>query len=787
MKARQDIRFAILSFALGIWLLQQQAALPAYAWLALLPFIFLTAWLSQRHFVLIGVLSSYVGYFILGFYWAAILADLRLKDELPREWEGRDIVIVGVVANLPEDRDGSLRLKLDVEQVLTEGASVPRHVLLSNYRKNRYTGHEESLASFLPGERWQLTVRLKRPHGSGNPHVFDYEAWLLEQNIRATGYIRKGGQARLDDQVASPAYLVARARQHIAQRISEALPAHPYQGIIKALAIGDQSGIPQAQWQLFLRTGINHLVSISGLHITMLSGLAFAVVYWLWRRSPWLTQWLAARRAASLFGLLVALTYSLLAGFAIPAQRTLYMLMVIALALWAARIPRASLVLSLALLVVVVVDPWAVSAPGFWLSFAAVALIFYASLHRMARPHWLQEWLTVQWVITLGLVPLLLILFQQFSLVSPLANALAIPLISLVVVPLTLLGAILPWDGILELAHHVLGFCILGLEYLNRLPTVVWQQHAPSLWAVLLAIISLVWLFLPSGFPARWLGLVGLLPLFTVLPSKPPPGAFWLTVLDVGQGLSAVIRTQHHAVVYDTGPPYSATADSGNRVIAPFLRGMGIHELDGVIVSHNDNDHSGGAASLLKEVPAKWLLSTLPHDHALRTLSRNPIACYAGLTWAWDGVRFDILHPQAESAAQDWLKDNARGCVLKVSASSGSALLPADIERDVEQSLLQRLGPQLASTLIIAPHHGSKTSSSIDFIRQVNPAAVIYAVGYRNHFRHPRSEITERYQVLGSKGFRTDEDGAVTVYFEGKEAPRLHTHRGQAQRYWHEY
>ena len=787
MKVRQDIRFAILSFALGVWLLQQQAALPAYAWLTPLPGLVLAAWLSKKRFIVISVLSWYAVYFILGFYWAALLADLRLKDQLPLEWEGRDIAIVGVVANLPEDKDGSLRLKFNVEQVLTQGAFVPRHLLLSNYRRNRYTGQTESLATFLPGERWQLTVRLKRPHGSGNPHVFDYEAWLLEQNIRATGYIRKAGQARLDDRVASPVYLVALARHHIAQRINEALETHPYQGIIKALAIGDQSGIPQDQWQLFLRTGINHLVSISGLHITMLSGLAFAVVYWLWRRFPWLTQWLAARRAASFFGLLVALAYALLAGFAIPAQRTLYMLTVIALALWAARIPRASLVLSLALLVVIVADPWAVLSPGFWLSFAAVALIFYASGHRMVRPHWLREWLTVQWVITLGLVPLLLILFQQFSLVSPLANALAIPLISLVVVPLTLLGALLSWDMFLVLAHEVLAICILGLDYLNRLPVVVWQQHAPSLWAVLLAIISLAWLFLPRGFPARWLGLVGLLPLFTVLPPKPPPGAFWLTVLDVGQGLSAVVRTQHHTLVYDTGPPYSATADSGSRVITPFLRGMGIHELDGVIVSHNDNDHSGGAISLLKEVPAKWLLSTLPPTHVIRALSKNPIACYAGLTWVWDGVRFDILHPLAESATQDWLKDNARGCVLKISANSGSALLPADIERDVEQALLERIGPKLTSTLIVAPHHGSKTSSSVDFIRQINPAAVIYAVGYRNQFRHPRPEIIERYQSLGSKGFRTDQDGAITVYFEGNGPPRLHTHRGQAQRYWHEY
>ena len=316
-----------------------------------------------------------------------------------------------------------------------------------------------------PGERWQFTVRLKRPHGLANPHGFDYEAWLLERGIRATGYVRpKGGHRRLDVRVQSPAYTVERVREQLRNRIQVALGDAPASGVIAALVMGDQRAIPPEQWQVFTRTGVNHLMSISGLHVTMLSGLAFALVNFGWRRSTRLTLALPAVKAAAVAGLLAALAYALLAGFAVPAQRTVFMLAVVAAALWLGRATAAREVLALALLVVLLIDPWSVLAAGFWLSFGAVAIIMLVTVNRLQPAHWLVAWARVQWAVTLALVPVLLALFQQVSLISPVANALAIPLVSLIVVPLALVGVALPFDGILHFSQWLMSGCVIVLE-----------------------------------------------------------------------------------------------------------------------------------------------------------------------------------------------------------------------------------------------------------------------------------------------------------------------------------
>ena len=335
------------------------------------------------------------------------------------------------------------------------------------------------------GERWRITARLRRPHGSVNPHGFDFEQWALERNLRATGYVREDGEnMRLDEMVDSPAYQVERLRQEIRKRFIQALPDHAYTGVLVALAVGDQRAIPREQWQVFTRTGVNHLMSISGLHVTMVSGLIFALVYWLWRRSHYLTLWLPARKAAVVAGLAAALGYALLAGFAVPAQRTVYMLGVVAIALWLNRFTSATAVLAWALLAVILLDPLAVLSAGFWLSFGAIAVIMLTSAGRIGKMHWLSGWARIQWAITLGLIPLLLAMFQQISLVSPIANAVAIPLVSLVVVPLTLLATFPPLDFMLLPAHWVLSVCMEAMRWMSDVPQAVWSQHAPPAWAV---------------------------------------------------------------------------------------------------------------------------------------------------------------------------------------------------------------------------------------------------------------------------------------------------------------
>lgn len=788
----------ILAFATGAILLQRQAELPELLWAGtLLPvaiFIFLLFRCPITLPAVIGRTLPAILFLAGGFFWAAAFAQWRLADALPREWEGRDIQLIGVVAELPQASESGVRFAFDVEQVLTREAVVPERISLAWYKEGgRSTSDEAAAPQINAGERWQLTARLKRPHGTLNPHGFDFEQWALERNIRASGYVRKGDQnLRLDGMVNRPAYQVERLREEIRERFLAILPDHAYAGILVALAVGDQRAIPREQWQILTRTGVNHLMSISGLHVTMVSGLIFSLVYGLWRRSV-LTLRIPARKAAAVAGVASALGYALLAGFAVPAQRTVYMLAAIAVALWLGRSISMTAVLAWALLAVVVVDPWSVLSPGFWLSFGAIAVILLVTAGRIGRTHWLSGWTRVQWAITLGLIPLLLAMFQQVSLVSPFANAIAIPLVSLVVVPFTLLATLPLLDFMLLPAHWVLSGCMQLMQWMSDVPQGVWSQHAPPPWAVVAGMAGVCWMLLPgrlgpglpTGFPARWLGAVALLPIFLIPPPNPSPGELSLTVLDVGQGLAVVARTQNHTLLFDTGPGFNLDADSGNRTIVPFLRGEGVKRVDVMIVTHADMDHSGGALSVLQAVPVDWLVSSLKEDHPIQLAAASAYQCRAGESWQWDDVRFEMLHPPEQSYSNSKLKTNALSCVMKITTSHGSVLLPADIEKRSEYQLVEHVGDGLASTVLVAPHHGSKTSSTDEFVSRVNPRLVIFTVGYRNRFGHPKNDVVERYQSIGSRVLRSDTDGAVSLRFAKNEVT-VETARSLRRRYWHD-
>jgi competence protein ComEC len=778
------VRSALIAFVAGVWLLQQQAVLPSPGWALLLPPVGVALYFSRHRAIPAGFLLVTLALSV-GFLWAATLAHVRLADKLSPEWEGQDIKLIGVVADLPKPQERGERFLFDVEQVLTPQVHVPARISLAFYAAEyRKEAPQTFTAKFHPGERWRLTVRLKRPHGSYNPSGFDFEVWALERNIRATGYLRKNDtMQRLQSMVVRPSYVIERIRESVRDHFRATLAGQPYEGVLRALAIGDESGISRADWKVFLRTGINHLMSISGLHVTMVSGLFFALAYALWRRIPSLAMRLPARKAAALVGMCAALGYALLAGFAVPSQRTVYMLTVVAAALWWGRNVAVSLVLSWALFVVALLDPWAVLSPGFWLSFGAVAVMVYAGARRLARSHWLREAAHTQWAVTLGLTPLLLVLFQQVSIVSPLANAFAIPVVSLVVVPLTLLGAVIPVDAFLLAAHQIMAWSMILLQGLSAMPDAVWQQHTPPLWTVPLAMLGMLWLLLPRGFPARWLGLPACLPMFLLLPIAPGQGELRVAVLDVGQGLAVVTQTAHHTLLYDAGPRYSADADSGSWIVMPFLRGAGISRLDGFIVSHDDVDHSGGALSVLDTVPVGWFASSLPAGHEILAEAPQSRRCFAGQTWQWDGVRFDMLHPTWESYGVEKFKDNYRGCVLKVSSANGNLLLPADIERDAEAELLKLQPDALPTDVLVVPHHGSKTSSTEEFLHQVHPSIAIFTVGYRNRFGHPKPEVVQRYREMNSRLYRSDDDGAVLLNFTGAGIG-ISTWRQTLPRYW---
>jgi competence protein ComEC len=522
-------------------------------------------------------------------------------------------------------------------------------------------------------------------------------------------------------------------------------------------------------------------MSISGLHVTMLAGLAYALVNWLWRRSARLPLRIPAQHAAALGGFLAAFVYCLLAGFAVPAQRTLYMLGVVVAARLTARELAGSRVLLLALLLVLLLDPWAVLAAGFWLSFGAVALLFHIGSGRLGPAHWLIEWGRAQWAVTLGMLPALLALFQQFSLVSPLANAVAIPLVSFVITPLALLGSLPLLDPLLSLTHLFTVWLMVFIDWLAALPLAMWQQAAPPAWSVLLALAGGIWLLLPRGFPARWLGLLSFLPLLTVLPLRPAAGAATISVLDVGQGLAIHVQTAGHDLLFDAGPAFSADADSGNRIIAPYLRAMGVRGLDALVVSHADKDHEGGAASVLAALPVALLKTSLPFEHALSAQPVPHELCRDGDAWNWDGVRFEMLHPGAEPLSR---KTNDLSCVLRITAAGQSMLLSSDIEAVSERALLGQHPAELAAEVMTVPHHGSKTSSTPEFIAAVGARDVIFPVGYRNRFGHPKEEVVARYQQSGARLHRTDADGAVRVSLDSAGIGFRHE-RAERRRYWH--
>ena len=777
--------FALAAAAGAAWL-NQQAQLPPLeyglsvfvaggaAWLLNKPATRLTRFVSLALWLLT--------FFVAGFFWAALQGSVKLEHALGEPWHGRDVRIEGVISQMTQPNTRGTRFRFDVERVLTVGARIPPRVAITWY--GGWDGNTNTVPDLQAGQRWQFTARLRPPHGNFNPHGFDIEAWMLERNIRATGYIRAQESAKLiTPMVWRPGYVVERLREQIRGNLFSLLEGRPYTGILAALAVGDQRAISADQWLVLTRTGTNHLMSISGLHVTLVAGLVFALTLGIWRRSIRLASIVSPLRAATLLGLLVAAGYATLSGFAVPAQRAICMLAVLAFTLLAGWHASTPAVLGLALVFVVSLDPMAVTSSGFWLSFAAVAAILVStSLHGRADGL-ATKWTRVQWSITVALVPLLLVLFHQVSIVSPIANAIAIPVVSFLIAPLALLLVVLPLEFLATLAHAIVRVIFSVLEFLSGLPGAVWQQHAPVVWTIPLAAIGIVLLMLPRGFPARWQGIVLLVPMFVIRPPQPEQGELWFTLLDVGQGLAAVIRTANHVVLFDTGPDYPGGTDAGRRIVVPYLRGEGIRHLDLMIVSHDDIDHYGGADSVLAALAPDELLSSVT-GRELRAGWQRLNPCVAGQVWSFDNVQFEVLHPAPQNVHNGAVGDNDRSCVLRIESEYGTILLPADIERRSERQLLTTSRSRLHADVLVAPHHGSRTSSSPQFVEMVAPKMVLFPVGYSNRYGHPHPLVEARFRNFGATLLRTDKLGAITLKFThsgiGVSAWRQYAHR-----YWH--
>src|SRR5512143_978000 len=603
---------------------------------------------------------------------------------------------------------------------------------------------------------------------------------MLEQGIAASGYVREQpAPLRLDARAASAGARVAAFREAIRDRIDSELGAAPYAGVVAALVIGDQRGIPNDQWRAYTRTGVNHLLSISGLHVTMIAVLAGWAVAFGWRRWPRAAERLPARQAGLLAAVLAACAYALLAGFQVPAQRTLFMLAVLALAFWGRREPRPFSALTWALFAVLLIDPWAVLSAGFWLSFGAMAAILWATFGRVSQPDKLRAWATVQGAVTLALAPALLLLFQQVSLISPLANAVAIPVVSWLVTPLALLGVLAPplWQA----AAWLMDLLGQGLAWASALPWAVATWPAPEGGTVVLAVVGALWLLLTRRIPLRALGGLLWLPLVFPPQANVAPGSFQADVIDVGQGTAVLIRTANRTLLYDTGPAF-ADSDAGERIVVPYLRASGVGALCGVIVSHNDNDHSGGLQSVLRDVPAGWLLHGLPATSPLLQTAPAPRHCHRGQRWQWDGVHFEILNPPAAAYAESGRRDNDFSCVLKVSRGGQSLLITGDAERRGELELLES-GADMPATVLVAGHHGSRTSSLAEFVEQVHPRYGVFTVGCRNRFGHPHPQVVDRFRDQNARILRSDTSGLIKLTF-GEAGVVASEYYPSHRRYW---
>ena len=752
--------FYCAAFAAGSGWLQTQERLPDAAWLWILPLaagVLLVPRARRQGYELArqGGVLLLVG--ALGFAYTAWRAEQRLAERLPAAAEGSDVGLAGRVSGLPQDTPWGQVFDFDLAAGQALGL---RRVRLSWYAPRDV---EPAPRPFRAGQEWQLTARLKQPHGQLNFTGFDYEAWLLQHAIGATGYVRaQPAPQLLASQGAGFLAALDATRERVRKRILAVLGEAPYAGVVAALVVGDQQAIPPWQWRDFNRTGVTHLMSISGLHVTLLAGLAAALAAWGWRRVPALALRWPAHKVAVVVGFASALAYSLLAGFQIPAQRTLFMLAAVAAGLLLARRPPAFSLLGMSLLVVCLFDPWATLAAGFWLSFGAVAALLWVSEGRVGRLAALKGWVLAQAAVTLALAPALLMLFQQVSLVSPLANALAIPLVSWVITPLALAGGLVPGlSASLQWAQQLMAWQGGLLHVLADWPVLVRPQpHAPALVA---ALAGVLWLLLPRGMPARWLGALLLMPLLWPEEERLPQGHFAATVLDVGQGTAVLVQTAHHRLLYDSGPSYGES-DAGERVVLPALRAAGALHLDGLVLSHNDSDHTGGAASVLRDADAGWLLTSVPVQAQGAWPAPRRLACVRGQHWRWDGVDFAVLNPPSQ-AYREARSDNAMSCVVKISSGGQALLLTGDAEQRAEGEMAAQLPARLASSVLLAGHHGSATSTTPAFLAAVRPARVIFSAGYRNRYGHPHWRVVGDVRRAGAAMHRTDRDGALRLDF----------------------
>jgi competence protein ComEC len=710
---------------------------------------------------------------------------------LPFALKNQDIWVQGTVWSLPQQTERSLRFEFMVDKLcaLTDisqcdfSAQERRHqkILVNDYQNFAY----------VPGQQWQLQVKLRRPHGFANPGGFDYEAWLMQQQVRATGYVRASpNNLLLADHTLRR--LFNRWRFELARKLADiSAGTIRHENLVRALTIGDGHGLSEAEWELFSQTGTNHLMVISGSHVALVALFLYRLSRFLYTRCHGCLVHLAAPRAAALAAFAGAFVYTGLAGFSLPALRALIMVSLYLGGVLLCRQTNAINALCLALALILALDPLASQNVGFWLSFGAVAILLfcvekpaaYDAVAQQPQPWWqkFQDVLKIQLLVFSGLLPVMLVYFHQVSLTAPLINIIAIPFIGLLVVPLSLIAMAMLWvwpacalkllvviDYLLEIYLHCLQ-AVTGI-----IPVDVLKLPSQSLLAMMIVLLLVCLLQFAPKLWQKGASLL-LLPIVLFWPKQRlAVGALELTVLDVGQGLAVVAATRNHALLYDAGPAFSARFDAGSDVVVPYLQHRNITRLDTVIISHADADHAGGLPAIEENFPDALYTGS---DTGIFDSTSAAVPCRAATSWNWDDVHFAIIHPDSSAYGR-----NNGSCVLQITAGSQTMLLPGDIERLVETRLAA--DEDLRADILIAPHHGSRTSSSPAFVAEVQPEVVVFSSGYLNRFGHPAADVVARYEAISSLLMNTAVSGALVFSISPDGARQITEYRHVRRRFW---
>jgi competence protein ComEC len=742
--------------------------LPAFAptWLAI-PLIVLgfAGWTA-------GGLGRGVGTLLLGFGLCTLQADRALDAQLPPALEGDVVAITGHVVDLParEAKRTRFRFVVDAE---SPAALRGKTLQLAWYDDRKQL--RQGIVLPMPvhaGERWQLEAKLRAPRGLRNPGGFDAERNALAQGIAATGYVAKAENAKR----VGPARGLDAWREAMSARIGRAAPPDSAR-FLRAFALGDTGGLADADWEILRAGGLTHLIAISGFHVGLVAGFGALLARGLWWLWPSLGRRCPRQVACGLAALAFAAGYAMVAGLSLPTLRTLLMIAVVVLARVLRRATRAGDALALAAIAMLLADALSPLSPGFWLSFVGVAWLLWCLPGVETRP--VRGFLAAQGVATVGLLPLTALFFGQASLAGPFANLLAVPWWSLVVVPLTLCGAALeaihPGAGAWAwwLAGHAFEGSWRLFAWMASSPLALWCLPEAPWYALPLALASAFWLLLPRGVPGKPLAALLWLPLLLPALHAPAIGDAEMTVIDVGQGLSVLVRTHGHALLYDMGPAVADGFDAGERVVVPTLRALGVDAIDVAMVSHGDSDHAGGFPAVRRAFPPGLSLSP----------AGSPVPetkpCLAGAHWRWDGVDFRVLHP-AEGFPY---LDNESSCVLRVSGVHGAALLTGDIGEVIERKLLREQPTMLQADVVLVAHHGSGGSSDPGYVAATGAKLALVSSGFGNRFHHPQAEVVERWSAAGATVADTQGLGALRVRL-GKGGPWLAGERLRHPRPW---